>query len=162
MYKTILIPTDFTVESLNLVKQSCIDHQDEKINIVLIHAINMSNTITDLLFFSKNKVIEKLSHESFHEGCSILLNRFSETVNSFRKELFSGYNQSAFNNFIEANQIDKVYVPEEYEFKFNNDMSENIMPYIKNANLIKVSVNWESIKHSSDSNTTGLSQLFQI
>lgn len=162
MYKTILIPTDFTVESLNLVKQSLIDHQDEKINIILVHCVNMSNTITDLLFFSKNKIIEKLSQESFQEGCSILINRFSDNINSFRKELFSGYNQSAFNNFIEANQIDKIYIPEEYEFKFNNEISENIMPYIKKTNLKKVSVNWESLKPSSDSNTGGLAQLFQI
>lgn len=108
--KTILLPTDFTLNSLNLAKQAIEKnaHSNAKLNLLLVHGIDVSDSITDLLFFSKGKLLKSLIDDTFQEGCSVLRNGFGDELNSLRIDLFTGFTQSAFNAYVQANQVDAI------------------------------------------------------
>jgi hypothetical protein len=142
MAKTILIPTDFSSESLHLIKGAISENEGDKLNVILLYAANNSNSITDLLFFNKKRSIEDAKSEQFQEGCDIILNKYSSSINSFRTELFTGFTQNAFENFVDANQIDEAYIPKNYEFKLNKNMF-NPIPFIKKSALSVSEIEWE-------------------
>ena len=144
MDKTILCPTDFTPESLNLVKQAIQDHSGEKLNILLLHGIHNSDSITDLLYFSKGKIVATLTNPAFEKACQILQERFGEHLNSFRTELFSGFTQRAFNNLLGDLRVDLVYVPNSYQFQLPGKLSMDLTGYLDKCSADKVNVYWSA------------------
>lgn len=118
MQKTLLVPTDFKITSLNALRLALEQWQDDRpVDVVLMYAEWLDDSITELLFYSPKKRIESLKSEVFEEALMILQNRFENRINSIRIELFHGYNASAFRNFAQANQIDQVVILQDYTFK---------------------------------------------
>jgi hypothetical protein len=142
MTKTILIPTDFSSESLHLIKGAISENEGEKLNVILLYAASNSNSITDLLFFNKKRSLDDVKPEQFQEGCDIILNKYSSSINSFRTELFTGFTQNAFENFIDANQVKEAYIPRNYKFKLKKNMFDPIS-FIKKSALIVREIEWE-------------------
>lgn len=136
MIKNILIPTDFTIESLNILK-IVLSNLDEngRYNIILIHGVETTDSITEFLFFSKSKLIESISNEDFSEACEILKNKYSNIVNALRKDVFTGFTQNAFNNYLEANKVDEIFIPENYSMRMASGKSFDILPFIEKCNL---------------------------
>jgi hypothetical protein len=134
MKKTILIPIDFTIESLTIVKSALEQIEgNQKTDIILLHGAYLTDFITDLLFFSKAKFIESKSTKEFNEAIEVLKNKYASQINSLRKDVFTGNNQSAFNNYIEANHVDEIYIPKNYKFNSVNKRSFDLIPYIKKS-----------------------------
>mgnify|MGYP006137000867 FL=1 len=113
MKDSILIPTDFSIASLNLLKQALNDNREAKRNFILVFDCNLSDSITDLLFLSKATLITSCSNETFNEGLEILKNRYADVIDSIRIEPFYGFTKAAFRNFLSANQIEETYLPTE-------------------------------------------------
>lgn len=157
MTKTILCPTDFTSESLNLVRQAIQDHADEKFNLVLLHGIHQSDSITDLLYFSKGKVIAELSNPIFDKEIEVLKARFAENINSFRLELFSGFTQRAFDRLLTDLQIEVVYLPRKYNFQLPRKSSMPLTRYLDRNPIRKVQVYWSGYDPISPETATQIS-----
>lgn len=114
MRKTILIQTDFTVQSLTVLKTVLNSNPSDTIyDIILLHGVISSDSIRDLLFYSKTKHIQSLSNPEFEEAFEIIRNKFDSMINSFRIDLFSGSNQTSFNNYIEANRVVEIITSNE-------------------------------------------------
>lgn len=144
MKKTILIPTDFSIESLHVVKSVLSkSHGEEVYDIILLHGVRMTDSITELLFFSSASLIDSLSNHQFNEACMVIKNKFSSQINSMRKDIFSGTTQSAFNNYIEANKVSKAYIPTNYELQLTSKKSFDILPYIKKSGLVIDQIDWK-------------------
>ncbi|MGY5845809.1 hypothetical protein ACW6QP_00190 [Salegentibacter sp. HM20] len=143
--KNILIPTDFTVESLEILKTALREEEAEKVNITLVYGANISTSISDLLFFSKSACISKLREDDFCEALAIIENKFSEKIHHLDTDIFTGGTKSAFINFLEANQIEKVYVPRENNaLSINRKNGFNLVPYLKKSNLESCEVDYTS------------------
>jgi hypothetical protein len=147
MKRTILIPTDFSIESLSILKpilNEC--PQDVKLDIILLQGVSLDNSITDLLFFSKLKVIDEHSGESFDDACKVLMNKYTNVLNSVRKDIFTGVTQAAFNNYLEANKVDEIIVPDKPVLEKNKKCFD-LKPFIDKSNVnvaeMKVSVKYE-------------------
>ncbi|WP_100615981.1 hypothetical protein [Confluentibacter citreus] len=141
--KTILIPTDFTADSLSILKNALNSEQDEKVNIILGYGKRLSWSISDLLFYSTKSVLKELEDNEFTEAKEIIMNKYSSKINSLRVELFHGFNQNAFNAFIEGNQINYSVIPEsddvmDYKYKQGFD----IVPFIKKSSLYTETVSY--------------------
>jgi hypothetical protein len=147
MRRTILIPTDFTIESLNVLK-NVLNKKDEEVvyDIIFLHGLHLSGSITDFLFFSKAKRIESLTNREFEDACLIIKNKYSKKINSMRKDIFTGFTQSAFNNYIEANKVDQAYVCSNYELNLEKKQSFDLLPFIKKSDLTinEVELNFDS------------------
>jgi len=164
MAKTILIPIDFKVESLITLKLALSDsslfeddHEFSKVNIVLIYAEYQSDSITDLLFYSAYKTIQRLKTPEFNDAISIIQNRYKTVINSISIELFHGCNSNAFENWVKSKNIDLSYIPKSYLFKpIKNGF--NPIPFIKKSKLQYKEMDWEL--NSTDSNSNYINTLF--
>ncbi|MDI9256042.1 MULTISPECIES: hypothetical protein [Flavobacterium] len=122
MRKTILIPTDFTVKSLNVLKTILVNSQNtDTFNILLVHGISLNDSIRDLLFYSKSEQIESLTNPEFQEACEVIKNKFGQQIASLRIDLFSGYNLAAFENYLEGNKVDAIFTCERKSLLINKN-----------------------------------------
>ena len=156
MKRTILIPTDFSIESLIPVKQAALLDTYEKIDIVLFFCDLLSGSISDLLFYTPEKIIEKHTNKEFEEACSIILNKYASRITDLRIEVFHGTNDSAFENFLSGNKIDEVIFPKNYVLKQHKNGFDPL-PFIKNSFLPCRAAEWKS---SNPQGTASLSTLF--
>jgi hypothetical protein len=134
MQKTILIPTDFTIESLVTVKQAISQNPETKLNIVLLYSCFITDSITDLLFYSPDKIINEHCHQNFHDAISIIRNRFSEKIVDISIEVFHGYSVLTLEKFIKKNGIDHVYMSMNYVSKESKDQFD-IAPFVKKSKI---------------------------
>ena len=141
MRKTILIPTDFTVTSLNTLKAVLnTNSSDTTLDIILLHGMTSSDSIRDLLFFSKMKQIETLTNNEFEEAYEVLCNKFDSQINSFKIDLFSGYNQTAFNSYLKANKVDTIFIANRKQ-KLSHRKSFDLSPFIRKSNIEVITLN---------------------
>ncbi len=160
MENTILIPTDFTVQSLNLLKEAMLKTKHEKVRVILVHGVNLSDSITDLLFFSKSKLIKKLETKEFKDSCLFMQNRFSSKLASIYVDIFTGVTQSAFEQYLAGNKIDEAYIPSQTTFNSKNSSSFDIVPYIQNSDLKTHVIDIENEKESTWKEMDQLATLF--
>ena len=134
--KIILIPTDFTADSLSILKNALNSEKDEKVNIILGYGKRLSWSISDLLFYSTRSIIKELEDDDFSEAKEIIMNKYSSKINSLRVEIFHGLNQNAFDNFIKGNQINYSVIPETDDaMDFKHKQGFDIVPFIKKSNV---------------------------
>ncbi|HQA59356.1 MAG TPA: hypothetical protein PK033_15990, partial [Acetivibrio sp.] len=74
--KNILIPIDFTIESLNTLKFALEENKNEQLTVVLMYATHLSDSITELLFYSQYKIIQKLINQPFKDAINIINNTY--------------------------------------------------------------------------------------
>lgn len=144
MQEAILIQTDFRVESLILIKTAILNNPKTKLDIVLVHGICITDSITELLFFSKQKILAKISNEAFDKGLNDIRMNFAGNINTIRVELFTGFNQAAFNNFLSANKINQIFYSTKYIFRSNYKYSKDLSPFISKSIQEKVEVSWST------------------
>jgi hypothetical protein len=152
MQKNILIPTDFTVESLVQVKQAVQQNQGHQLNIILVYSCFLTDSISELLFYSPEKIIKQNAGQKFHEALSILKNKFPDQISSINIEVFHGYSVSYLETFIKKQNIDHIYIPKNYTLK-ETDNSFDIIPFIVKSSIAYTKLEWneEKLGHRHDS-----------
>lgn len=145
MKKTILIPTDFSIESLMPVKHAVLSNPDSELEIILMYSCFSSDSITDLLFYSAESIINKASSFEFKEACVILENTYSK-ITKLSVDVFHGLNVSAFENFVKGNKITEAVFLKDYKYKLPKNAFDPI-PYIKKSQLPYQEVAWQEDQH---------------
>lgn len=115
MRTTILIPTDFTSVPLLLLKQAAMN-SDHELDVVFMYSTSLTDSITDLLFYSPKKILDKAINKEFSEGCSIMMNKYPNKIRSIRYELFHAATTESFNMLVKVNKVDEVWLPQDYSF----------------------------------------------
>lgn len=156
MQKTILIPTDLTVESLHTLKLALMQNETVQVRILLMYPYRLGDSITDLLFYSPGKIINNEISPEFEEGISILKNRFFHTLHSLSIQLFHGNNTNAFTQYANAYDIHEIYLPQSYLLK-NGKKGFDPIPLIDKNKFIVHEVNWESRESAG---TNSIAELF--
>jgi hypothetical protein len=113
--KHILIPTDFSLRSLNIVRYAVDYFQHEKLRVTMLHFLEMPDSISDLLLMPRDTSFFKLETPEFREGKSILLNRFANQIAEVRTDFFVGDSKRQFKNYLEHQKIEKIVQPQNYE-----------------------------------------------
>lgn len=157
MKQTVLIPTDFSIESLLLVKHAATANPASRLDIVLLYCHYLSDSITDILFYSPRKTLEELISSDFREACSIIQNKYPSKITHMRVEVFYGHTGGAFDNFIEAHKIDEAYIPSNYTLRLGKNGFDPL-PYIKGSGLKINEVCWEAKKNRPEKDQ--LAELF--
>lgn len=151
MHKTILIPVDFSIESLNTLKLALQKENGNKVNVILMYADNLSTSITDLLFYSAPKQIKQLTNNDFNEALAIIKNRYESIIHIIRIELFHGKTRSAFNTFAEANKVAMIYVPKYYKL-VPLDNGYDPLPLIKKSKFPFQEIEWNANQYTFNTN----------
>ena len=130
--KNILLPTDFTVQSLwpihNIVKEA----GEEKINVIIAHSLHMPSSISDLLFL-RHPFDKVPAH--FREAYQLLCNRYKSIINKMEFKFIYCSSSPAVNNFLEANHIDAVYILDNYKYGRPLNDSANFCSCLKKCKV---------------------------
>ena len=155
MQKTILVPTDFTVESLHTLRLALAQNEAVQLRVVLMYAYRLSDSISDLLFYSPGKIINNAITPEFEEAISVLKNRFFYTLRSLSIQLFHGNSPDAFTQYAGAYGIDEIYIPQSYQLK-KGEKSFDPVPLIDKARFTVHVVSWEPISSPGSNSIAAL------
>ncbi|WP_231490119.1 hypothetical protein [Pedobacter sp. Leaf170] len=123
--KTVLVPTDFNLESTKIIDALVQDQPHEKLNIIFLHAFKLSDSITDMLMLSRrSRDYENVSDE-FYQTLNQYREKFPNQIATTGVEYFYGSTVAAFKNFIEAFDVDFIAYPKAYNFCPINKYSIN-------------------------------------
>lgn len=152
MEKTVLIPTDLTIESLNPVSYAIRNNSGSVLNIILLHGFRNSDSIIDLLFKDADSERDLLVSRDFKNAFEILRNRNESQVKSIRVEFYGGYTRAALSNYVVANQVHEIYLPKEYKLKNLHSRSFDITPLLRELKVPIFNVAWPIQAHLPEKN----------
>ena len=136
MIQKVLIPTDFTIESLNPVKHLLnIYPSDTTFDITLFFGFRLPDSTIELLYFSKSKLMHEVSNRDFDEACVYIKKDYVDQVHSLKLDVFTGVNKAAFQNYLEANHIEKAYVPFKHQLKLPHKRSFDPLPFLYQSGI---------------------------
>lgn len=142
--QTIMIPTDFTIASLSLLKVALQHFRNEPLRILFVNGYDPGDSITDLLFYSEQRIIDEHESSDFREACAVLRNKFGHEMLNIQTVLFNGKTQQSFNHFLSSFQVEKVVVPVNGLPKGNDSCGVHLYRFLKNCKAEKLLVEWEA------------------
>lgn len=153
MGATILIPSDFKVSSLEPLKALLQFQSEDSVNVLLVHGIYLSNSISDLLFFDQSDLKLELAGREFLSKLYDLEKEMGAKVASIQVVFFSGFTQSSFEQFTETNKVDRIIIPYELKFDWSHKKSMDILPFLHKSKLEKQLIAWDNNQYSSKAQT---------
>lgn len=133
MAKTILIATDYSLESLNILKkvlkEKDASEDQNQYNILLTSGYDAGDSIRDLLFTTKTSVFNKIRPAEFCDAFGIISNKYPHLVNKIICDVFTGSFQRTFNQYVKAENIEEAYYSPSIKSKGKGKF--DLIPYIK-------------------------------
>lgn len=151
--KNILIPTDFSIRSLNYVHSIVAQHPGEKVNIIFMHALEMPDSLFDLVTYTRNSRHVELITNDFQDGCEIIRNKYSSAINQLKIEFFHGTTRVALRNFLMAQNIDLIIQPADQEFTPPSKRSYDPEKLLSRCNYPKMKIQLQRRKYITDRST---------
>lgn len=149
MTVTVLVPIDFSVASLNTLKLALESNKDSGVRAILLYAELLSDSITEMLFYSPEKIIEKKQTNEFREALEILNNRYKHHENEIIIRFLHSYDKNYLISLLEANRVDKIYLPKNYVLK-TRGASFNPIPLLKSTQFPIYETEWETSTNKSE------------
>lgn len=135
MAKTILIATDYSLESLNILKKVLkgkdASGDQNQYNILLTSGYDSGDSIRDLLFNTKTSVFNKIRPAEFCDAYGIIKNKYPHLVNKITCDVFTGSFQRTFNQYVKAENIEEAYYSSSIKSKGKGKF--DLIPYIKKS-----------------------------
>lgn len=133
----IVIPSDLKLSSIEHLRSVLQFQSESNLQVVLLHGIYLSNSITDLLFFDKTDLKLEIAGREFMKELRALENELGNKVKSIQVDFFSGFTQSSFNNYLSAIKADKAVIPNDFPFDWSYKKSMDILPYFMKCTISK-------------------------
>lgn len=131
----LLIPTDCSVNSVKNVEQVLKSLSGRKVNIVLFHAFSLPTSSIDLITGASKYPYHEVMNENFRQACKQLKDRFPQNIQKINFKYMLGDTLAVFRNFADANDIDMIYVPENYNYTKIHDRSLNPLSFFNKSGI---------------------------
>lgn len=125
----ILVPTDFQPASLKLAEAAIKSGEYGKCAIVLFHAFALPSSPFDLLGSRTSNPASECVTEEFRQACKSLKDAYPKEISKVVIRCMQGDTRAVFRNFLEANDIDLVYCPDEAILSLPHSRSLNPIPF---------------------------------
>jgi len=139
MTKTILIATDYSLESLNILKKVLKEKEasedQNQYTILLVSGYEAGDSIRDLLFNTKSTIFNKIRPQEFCDAYGIIRNKYPHLVSKIVCDIFTGSFQRTFNNYVKAENIEEAYYSPSIKSKGKGKF--DITPYIKKCRALQ-------------------------
>lgn len=106
--KNVLIPTDFTLESLENIGRLAENLPKEKLNIRLVHFIKLSDSMSELLLLSQRTKEHELITDEFILQADEWRRKYGSQIQSVQVTCFYGSTVAVFQNYLEGNEMDAI------------------------------------------------------
>ena len=158
--KNFILPTDFSVKSLNLVREALEKFPDTRVNLWLVHGIHLPTSITELLFYSKLRHLNRLQNLEFISACHMIRNKYQNQLESLNVDLINSINPSYINAYMEAREINEVLIPKNFRFKQVERNSFDLTPLLKGIPSNRTELNWRGAFAEESTSSNTISDLF--
>ena len=129
----VLIPTDFSVASVFQIEKAVDAIGVKPFHAILFHAFQIPTLNNDLHGNTRPVPYINLLDDSFRMACRQVKQQYSRQVKSIVIKHMYGSTAAVFRNFIDANDIDIIYLPEDYFFTAVHPDSVNPVPMFKRS-----------------------------
>jgi hypothetical protein len=141
--KNVLIPTDFSIESLHLLQMALrMNKGNDPLNIVLLYGYHLSDSIMELLFRQGEEVRKQIVPKEFQNAYEMIKNRNESKISSIRLDRFTGFTKAAMRNFIDAHDIDEIFLAKGYAMHPANKRCFDVTPFLRGLNKPTFEVAW--------------------
>ena len=113
----ILIPTDFSAASLQMVAKTAETLAGPKFNVLLFHAFEMPDSIPGLLFHRREISYGNLITDQFRNQCRKIKNLYFDRIGTISTRCMFGSTVAVFRNFAEANDVDLIVLSENVQLQ---------------------------------------------
>lgn len=117
MNKRILIPSDFTIDSLFFVIQSIEQSKANELEIILVYGNRSSTSITELLGINLEDHLKELHSEDFIKACQMICHRYEDRKLNIYTDIIGTENANYLHNYLKGAAIDEIRVPSNYAFE---------------------------------------------
>ncbi len=131
----VLIPTDFSVASVFQIEKAVEALGVKPFHAILFHAFQIPTLNNDLHGITRPAPYSNLLDDSFRMACRQVKQQYSKQVKSIVIKHMFGSTAAVFRNFVDANDIDIIYLPEDYFFTSVHPDSVNPVPLFKRSGI---------------------------
>lgn len=121
MIQRVLIPTDFTVNSLRIVLEYLENSGDQKVELVLTCGYNLGESISFLLGFTLDDHLAEMQNEDFLKGCEMIKSRFKDKVVEMYADFMISKSKRYIRNYLKGGQFARIVLPDTFEFTFKEN-----------------------------------------
>lgn len=132
--KTVIIPSDFTMKSVE-VAATIIRSSNEETRLIFTHLFHVADDIQDLLFASYRKREYDFVSEEFWKACNLLKNLHPNVLKIAKVEFFYGNKLAAFKNFLEFHDADCIAYSKSHGVPKISKSSIDALPVIQKCGL---------------------------
>ncbi|MEN0053712.1 MAG: hypothetical protein AAGC65_08585 [Mucilaginibacter sp.] len=126
--KTLLIPTDFTYQSLQSIPEIAQQYYPQKVNIMLVHMLKITDSISELLMLSRRSTEIRQIPDNFYIRCRDLEKDYSHLIERIHIDIFYGSTIAVFNNYLDAHEVDGIVPPHSnYQLLFKNSIDPEVL-----------------------------------
>ena len=104
----ILIPTDFSLASLNAIIGLVKKHPEERFNISLVHFFKLSDSESELLMLARRSREYTHISQEFEDQLNDIRTNFPQQIARVHTEFFYGNTVAIFKNYLEARNIETI------------------------------------------------------
>lgn len=133
--RNVLIPTDFSIASLQLVERTVAVLDDQTANIILFHAFDMTSNAPDKLGNGTRVPYAHLLTDEFRNACKRIKTANPKVIQNIHVRHLYGTTVPVFRNFIDANDIDMIICPDHFVFKPVTQQSVNPVKLFKKSGI---------------------------
>lgn len=133
--RNVLIPTDFSVASLELADKTAQSLEGESINIILFHAFEIPAFESDLYDIRGKLPYAELVTEGFRNVCKRVKLQHPKTIHSIIIRHLYGSTAAVFRNFVDANDIDLIVCPDFFVYQSVHPGSVNPVPLFQKGGV---------------------------
>lgn len=141
----VLIPTDFSVASVLQIEKAAEAMGVKQFNVILFHAFQIPGLTMDLHGGVRPLPYSNLLDDSFRMACRQVKQQHSKQVKSIVIKHMFGCTASVFRNFVDANDIDLIFLPDDYFFSPVHKDSVNPIPLFKRSGTPILKVRYSGI-----------------
>lgn len=139
MTKSILIATDYSLESLHILKEVLKEknasEDQNQYTVFLVSGYDMGDSIRDLLFNTKSTIFNKIKPQEFNDAYEIIKNKYPHLIDKIICDVFTGSFQRTFDQYIKAEHIEEAYYSSSIKSKGKGKF--DLIPYIKKCKNIR-------------------------
>lgn len=132
--KTIIIPSDFSIDSIQ-VAETVVRNAKEEVKILFIHLFHVADDIQDLLFSNYRKKEYEFVSDEFRHECDMLKNVYAGKLKSVNIEFFYGSKLAVFKNFLDYNKADFIAYSKSYGIPKLSKSSIDALPVVLKSGL---------------------------
>ncbi len=145
----IVIPSDLKLTSIDHLRSILQFQSENELQVVLLHGIYPSNSISELLFFDKSDLKLAIAGRDFMKQIALLEDELGSKVKNIQVDFFAGFTQSSFNDYLETTKVDRVLIPNDFQFNWSHRQSMDVLPFLEKCKITKqfLSSNQDSTVH---------------